>query len=98
MPTIEQIKQAVANVAPKYGVTNVTLFGSYANGSQTPESDVDLLIEFVTTTHVTLLTLARIKNVLEERLGKSVDLIAEPIPAGSLLKIEDEVLLYENKG
>ena len=45
MLTIDDIKKAVAKVGKKYGIKNAYLFGSYAKGTATEGSDVDLLID-----------------------------------------------------
>jgi len=34
------------NISRKYHLTKIGIFGSYAYGKQTPESDLDLLVEF----------------------------------------------------
>ena len=41
--THEQLKNAAASVAAKYGITRVTLFGSRASGECRVDSDVDLI-------------------------------------------------------
>ena len=43
--TISEISQIVTPIASRYGVASVWLFGSYARGEATAESDVDLLID-----------------------------------------------------
>ena len=43
--SIEDLRSVVGDVARRYGVKKVALFGSYSNGTQTPESDIDLLID-----------------------------------------------------
>lgn len=56
------------------GVKRAALFGSYARGDATKNSDIDLLIEFKGK-NKSLLDLAALKIHLEETLGKNVDLI-----------------------
>jgi predicted nucleotidyltransferase len=34
------------NISQKYHLKKIGIFGSYARGEQTPESDLDLLVEF----------------------------------------------------
>lgn len=50
MPLTQRIiTERIAAVAPelrRLGVSRLALFGSYARGEATPESDVDLLVEF----------------------------------------------------
>jgi predicted nucleotidyltransferase len=43
--TIEQLKERVIPVAVKYQLRAVYLFGSYAKGEATDESDVDILVD-----------------------------------------------------
>ena len=45
--TIEDIKNAVLEIVELYPISRVTLFGSRANGSARPDSDVDFIIEFL---------------------------------------------------
>ena len=93
MLSIEQIAKSANNVAAEFPITRIMLFGSYADGTNTPESDVDLLVEF-NNAAVSLLTLAAVKYRLEELLGVDVDVIHAPVPENSLLKIDKVVTLY----
>ena len=43
--TIEEIAELIAPVAKKYNIPKVYIFGSYARGEATADSDVDLMIE-----------------------------------------------------
>lgn len=43
---IATIRVAVQKIAARYPVRQVTLFGSQADGTAAPESDVDLIVEF----------------------------------------------------
>ena len=94
MLTFANIKSSVAEVAPLFNVKKVTLFGSYAAGNQTENSDIDLLVEF-NEPSVSLFRIAGIKLKLQEMTGKTVDVIHSPIPAGSLIEVGKEVLIYE---
>lgn len=92
MLTIEQIKKTVAEIAPKYNLKKVTLFGSRANGTAKENSDVDLLVEFPKGS--SLFTIASLKICLEEIWNLSVDVISVPMPEDSILEIEKEIELY----
>ncbi len=76
----------------EYRISRVVLFGSRANGTATPSSDVDLIVEF--STPVTLITLAMLSQALEEILHTSVDIIHGPIQSTDLLEIDREIELY----
>jgi predicted nucleotidyltransferase len=97
--SLSDIKQSVAHVAPFYDVKKVTLFGSYASGNHTAESDIDLLVEFDAKPRspVTLFTVIGLKQDLEQLTGKEVDVVKYPIQQDSFLEIDKEILLYAKK-
>ncbi|MBN1925441.1 MAG: nucleotidyltransferase family protein [Prolixibacteraceae bacterium] len=53
----------------------IAVFGSYARGEQTQESDLDILVKFKKA--ITLLQLIKFENELSEKLGVKVDLVTE---------------------
>ena len=73
--TVEEITRRITPIAQKYRLTAVYLFGSYARGDATPDSDVDLLVDTTGLDIHSLLQLAEILNDFEEALGTRVDLI-----------------------
>lgn len=93
--TIEEIRRVAAPIAASHGVKRMRLFGSYARGEATENSDVDLRIDC-----------GRIKDLfgmgalyadLQDGLKKPLDIVTtEGLDADFLARIEpDEVLLYE---
>ena len=94
MLTRDQIKAAAEIVASEYPISQMQLFGSYAENKNTPESDVDVLVEFTEGAVVTLLTLCKIKNRMEDILNTPVDVISIPLPDDSILEINKVVPLY----
>ena len=93
MLTVEQIADGVSVASKEYPLRKVELFGSYANGKNTPESDVDLLVEFVSP-RVSLLTLSALKYRMEALLGTDVDIVHGPLPEDSMLEINRRIPLY----
>ena len=73
--TVAEIQNAVLPVAVKYGLRAVYLFGSYARGTATEASDIDIIIDTTGTQIKSLLQLATVYCELEEALGKPVDVI-----------------------
>ncbi len=71
---LRTIKSKIRTELERYGVVRAGLFGSYARGEQTPQSDVDILIEPGDSTF-SLLDLVKLQAILSERLGKPVDLL-----------------------
>ncbi len=95
MYSIDELREIVGDVACRYGVKKVALFGSYSNGTQTPESDIDLLIDkgelkglFMFNSFV---------NTLRERLEREVDVMTYATLERSLIRdsVKNEVVLYE---
>ena len=56
-----------------FGVASLSVFGSMARGEQTPESDVDILVEFERP--IGLLRFVELRLRLEALLGRPVDLV-----------------------
>lgn len=90
--TTDDIRNAVNQIVGRYPVSRVILFGSRAVGTNRPDSDVDLIMEF--SAPVSLLTLSKITCELEEILNLNVDVIHGPIREDDILEIHKEVLLY----
>jgi len=86
MLTHEQIVEVVTKTAKEFSLTKVDYFGSYADGSATEESDLDLLVEFKESV-VSILTVIGLKQYLEDELNKPVDVIHTPIPEGAIIEI-----------
>ncbi len=93
MLTLQQIANGVSIASREYPLRKVELFGSYASGSSTPESDVDLLVEF-TEPRVSLLMLNGLKLRMEELLGTDVDIVHGPLPEDTLLQVDRRIALY----
>ena len=97
MLTHEEICKAVSEIATEFPIKQVSYFGSYAEGRQTDESDLDLLMEFQRP-GVSLFMLLAIK----ERFGRFIedscrrDSIHAPVPQNSLLEIGKVVRVYAN--
>ena len=93
MLTIKQISEIVSEIAQEYDVKKITLFGSYADGKNTPQSDIDLLVEF-NSENVSLLTLSSLKYRLEELFGIDVDIIHAPLDKDAMIVPQRTVEIY----
>lgn len=74
MITIEQ-QEIIKDRISKYNPTVVGVFGSYARGEQTPQSDLDLLVSFER--KLNLLELIDLEQQLSDLLGVKVDLVTD---------------------
>jgi hypothetical protein len=69
-------KDRIANFCRRWKVKGLALFGSVLREDFTPESDVDVLIEFEAGAHWSLLDLVDMEKELEDIVGRDVDLIS----------------------
>jgi len=60
-------------LAEKYGVAEIGIFGSVVRGEATEDSDVDVLVEFSRT--IGFVTFMRLSFYLEDIFGAKVDLV-----------------------
>ena len=95
MLTLEDIKKAVAQVAPGYPVERVFLFGSYAEGYADESSDVDIIVS--TTKTLNLFELSRLESELADILNKEVDVMTQDSFERSDLIVEKVEMLYERQ-
>ena len=97
MITLVDISSAVSRVLSRYDVRKAYLFGSFARGEQTPDSDIDLRLVCGET--MTFGTLYELSLELEDELGRDVEIVTNPPehmrPAFRKNIEQDEVCLYE---
>ena len=91
----EEIRQIVAPSAARYGVKRLYLFGSYARGEQTADSDIDILIQ--PEKSVGLFKLSGMHLDLQELLNLEVDLVTVKglMPFARESADRDKILIYE---
>lgn len=91
MKTLEDIKQTLAQskalLQENYRITQIGIFGSYARGEQTEQSDVDVLIDYEQAP--TLFKLVELRHYLSEVMGMKVDVVTKN---GLKPRIRDRVL------
>lgn len=68
-------RNALAAICARYGVTELSVFGSAARGELRADSDIDLLAAFEEDRGVTLFTLIDLQTELAVLLGRRVDLV-----------------------
>lgn len=93
--TISEIREVVKEIAKKYGVKKVVLFGSYARGQANSKSDIDLLIEKGNIKGVFQLSGFRLD--LEEKLKSPVDVWTTDSLCKDFLTLisREEIILHE---
>ena len=79
-------------------VLKAWLFGSYARGEETPESDVDILVVFDhDNAKIGLMQYCHIMNELSDRLDRRVDLVEDGtlLPFAERTANQDKRLIFE---
>ena len=83
----------------KYGVAKLSLFGSASRGELTPESDVDLMVEFAPDSRASLFDIAAMQDELPAAFGgRKVDIVTPEIllnPHRRDSIVPDLKLIYE---
>ena len=84
-------------VFEKQPIVKAWLFGSYSRGEETPESDVDILVEYDHDSWISLMTISRIMVALSAAIGKKVDLVevGHLLPSAQESAEKDKILIYE---
>lgn len=94
----ELMKQQIADYFKTQPVLKAWLFGSFARGEETPESDVDILfVPDRSGKPFTLFTMGGMYMDLKELLGREVDLVEEGclLPFAVESANRDKQLIYE---
>jgi uncharacterized protein len=78
---LREHRAEIRAAAEAVGAGNVRVFGSVARGEETPESDVDLLVDFPAGERG-LFPLLRLAREIEELVGRPVDVAAVEVMAG----------------
>ncbi|MFH0919561.1 MAG: nucleotidyltransferase family protein [Fibrobacterota bacterium] len=95
MKALTEIRQILTSqkvyLAQRYKVARMAVFGSYSRGEQTPQSDVDILVEFNGPIGLEFVDLA---FELEDKLGEKVDLVSKGGVKPAYLKAIESELVY----
>ena len=75
------------------------LFGSCSRGEDTPDSDIDILVEYNDSNSISLMTISRIMTSLSKKLNRKIDLVEAGclLPFAEMSVEKDKKLIYERK-
>ncbi|MGI6765602.1 MAG: nucleotidyltransferase family protein [Lentihominibacter sp.] len=91
--SIEEIQTMIKPIAENFGVERIYLFGSYARGEATPDSDMDFRVD---KGKVTGFAFGGLINAISDTFDKEVDVVTTASLDQDFLRhiSEEEVLLY----
>ena len=67
----------LADLCRRYKVKELFIFGSATRGELRPDSDIDVLVEFLPEAHIGLVKFASLIQDLQDLLGRRVDLVTK---------------------
>jgi predicted nucleotidyltransferase len=67
--------EQLISICRRHDAIFLGIFGSFARGEATPDSDLDLVVRFAN--RKSLLDLVRLERALSEAVGRKVDLLTE---------------------
>lgn len=93
--TLDTIRQYFATQPIK----KAWLFGSCSRGEDTPDSDIDILVEYNDSNSISLMTISRIMTSLSKKLNRKIDLVEAGclLPFAEMSAEKDKKLIYERK-
>jgi predicted nucleotidyltransferase len=95
--TTQAMTHKITDYLKTQPVLKAWLFGSYARGEETADSDVDLLVVYDRSQPIGMFRYARMHREMEELLGRKVDLVEEGTlrPAAAAAAKKDMKMIYE---
>ena len=93
--TLDTIRQYFATQPIK----KAWLFGSCSRGEDTPDSDIDILVEYNDSNSISLMTISRIMTSFSKKLNRKIDLVEAGclLPFAEMSVEKDKKLIYERK-
>src|ERR1700733_11812194 len=76
LPSIPIDASVLAEFCETWKISRLEVFGSFANGENGPESDIDLLVTYQPAARWSLLDHVHIENELSDLCGRKVDLVS----------------------
>jgi predicted nucleotidyltransferase len=85
------LRDRKSELQAKFFIEKIALFGSYARNEQTPESDIDVLVEFRQPVGIEFIDLG---IYLEQCFQKPVDVVTKKALKKSLVPFVERDLIY----
>jgi uncharacterized protein len=76
-PNIKIPEKKIKDFCQRYNVRRMALFGSVLRDDFHPDSDIDVLVVFDPSAHITFITLGKMRRELSGMFHKPVDLVPQ---------------------
>jgi predicted nucleotidyltransferase len=90
----QKLYNSIVDYLRAKGATKVAVFGSYVRNEETPESDIDILVDF--NRQIGLMEFVRIERELSEFINIRVDLVMDGSINPLIQKYVDRDILFLN--
>jgi predicted nucleotidyltransferase len=93
---LSEHRAKLREICDRYQVSRLSVFGSVARGQARPDSDVDLLVEFLPEARIGMIQFGGLLLALSELMGRKVDLVTNRALRPALREsiLEEAQLLY----
>ncbi len=92
-PNIEIPKERIADFCHRWKVAELSLFGSVLRDDFSPASDVDVLVQFIPGSTVTIGTMVTMKEELESLFRRKVDILTKKAVQASKNPLRKKAIL-----
>lgn len=91
---LKYLTEMKSEFSHRFGIETLALFGSFSRDEETNESDIDILYQLKKNAKLSLFAYAKFKTILEESLGREVDLVRSEKLKDSLRKYVQKDIIY----
>lgn len=91
---IDYLKDKKQLLHEQFGISKIGLFGSYARGESTKNSDIDIIYEIEKNKKFSMFAYLKLSQFLEENLQTKVDLVREATIKESLKNYIAKDVIY----
>jgi uncharacterized protein len=93
--TLKKLKEIAPELAKKYSIRYLAVFGSYARKTENKKSDIDLLVKF--SKPISFIDLIKTEQAIKKIMKRKVDLVTNNSMSPKIKKLikKDIKVLYE---
>ena len=88
---LQSLLHSITPILKKHSVAHASVFGSFARGTEQPDSDLDILVQLPDRT--SLFDVVRLELELEDKLGRKVDIVTSDTHLHPI--IQERILLEQ---
>ncbi|MDY0151917.1 MAG: nucleotidyltransferase family protein [Candidatus Cloacimonas sp.] len=94
---LKKVYKAIEPFIEEFGISQIRIFGSYARGEETPQSDIDIIVDIGK--QIGIYQFIGLKQDIEATLNKNIDLF-KPNTLEAFIKdqiLAEAITIYEQR-